>query len=203
MRDLLQRAVVFYGLSLPTLDPTASAVLIDPDHPVKTAASGAVQSFKQQLAYELETEISACVQYLKQTAAGSEDGTAVRVIRLSNGSLVLASWEAAAFSNTAPPSWKVSFLARESREVLQKSIALLAVVEQRRPKPTDNPKPTPGQREATGYLLKRITQSLADFDRLLGRPATNVEDVEILSNLRHTRRKFAVVEAQIKQTLGI
>ena len=224
MRDMLQRAVIYFGMSLPSVNPTTPVTLADPaaflhstptpppGPPTRTPAPAFTiqptplpQGADPNLAHELETEIQACINYLTQTMANSgTSSSTVRVIRLTTGSFLLTSWEAAAFEPTANvPEWQVSYLVREGRKLLQRSIALLAVIEQRRPKPTENIKLTPGQRSAAQYYLGQITEVLNTFDRFLQRSATSATDIEILSNLRNTRRKIVMTQTQLKQTIGI
>ncbi|MBX7220929.1 MAG: hypothetical protein K1Y36_13345 [Blastocatellia bacterium] len=233
IRDMLQRAAVYYGVGLPSIDVTAGAVLIEADQPLyqqplapltpgspiaptvpplsplaapvsTSAPQNGISAIDVNLKYELEAELSACIQYLNQTAANSDNGAAIRVIKLSTGNMILTSWEAAVFSNNpAKPDWQLSFLARESRKLLQLSIALLAVIEQRRPRPTEAQKLTPGQQQAAKYYLEQLTEALASFDRFLSRTAATTEEIEILSNLRNTRRKLVMTQTQLKQVLGI
>jgi hypothetical protein len=121
MRDMLQRTVMLYGL-----DPHVGAPVA-----VSSMESTLKEHTMEELGYVEVPGLQARLDSLAEMIRSSESSararaSAVKLLHLENSTLVLSSWEFDAFK----PMPQDSYFARLSHDVLKRSVALVAEIQE-------------------------------------------------------------------------
>lgn len=182
MRDLLQRTVTLHGLDPYGAQPAAA---------VTSMASALNERTMEEMGYVEDAGLRARLESLNEMIRALQTvprPSAVKVLNLENSTLVLSSWEFDAFK----PSPQDNYIARLSHDVLKRSVALIAEIQENlalyRQHENSPQLANPYLMKLNFYILQ--AQKIAEELEQLSTSARERHEIDAACNLSATSQKL-------------